>query len=75
MEQRMNSMRMSEYIALFLPSASINTFSRRHVRKREIYDEVTRIDHELQQDGHIVDVNSVPSGSVHSGKKTNLHHR
>jgi hypothetical protein len=39
---------------------------------REIYDEVTRIDEELKQDGHIVDINSVPIGSVHSGKKTNV---
>lgn len=34
---------------------------------REIYDEVARIDDELKEDGHIVDINSVPLGSVHSG--------
>jgi hypothetical protein len=36
---------------------------------REIYEEITRIDDELKQDGHIVDINSVPVGSVHSGNK------
>ncbi len=39
---------------------------------REIYDEVARIDDELKQDGHIVDTNSVPLGSIHSGKNMNL---
>jgi len=39
---------------------------------REIYDEIVRIDDELKQDGHIIDINSVPIGSVHSGKKINF---
>ncbi len=42
---------------------------------REIYEEITRIDDELKRDGHIVDINSVPVGSVHSGKKTSVIHQ
>ena len=45
------------------------TFSRRHNQTREIYAEVARIDDELKDDGHIVDLNSVPLGSVHSGTR------
>lgn len=41
--------------------------SRHHDRTREIYEEVARIDEELQRDGHVVDSNATPTGSVHSG--------
>ncbi|CAF0811441.1 unnamed protein product [Adineta ricciae] len=41
---------------------------RRHSQTDEIYKEVACIDDELEKDGHMVDNNSVPSGSVHSEK-------
>ncbi len=75
MELHMNSMLMSKNIFLFLLSVSINKFSRRHGQMREIYDEVVRIDDELKQDGHIIDINSVTIGSVHSGKEINFIYR
>lgn len=74
MELHMNSMLMSKCIFLFFLSVLINTLSRRHGYMHEIYDEVSRIDDELKEDGHIVDINSVPIGSVHSGKKNNFIH-